>query len=157
MSTAFLPPVKIFVAGQNQVSAGATLDGGWVSGDVSSLGTSQTATVVFDLGAGWAQYQELNVHLFASGGTPSTFSGFTNFDASGSDTTAYDGTRRIPFLFNSGSNAQFFAAGPLAPASGDFVYRCRPVGRYAVFRVVNGDATNTAGAACRLTLAAYRG
>lgn len=146
-------PIFVLTAGVNQVVGGGMYPG-WIYGDVSGLATSTAVHVGFDLGPNWDQYPSVVVHVLASGGSPGTFSGFTNLAGTSNDVPGANYSRRIGFAPGAGTG-QWFAAGPISAANGDTSFALRPAGRYIDITVTNGDATNAAGVASKLTIVAY--
>lgn len=145
-------PVIVAETGLRSVVAGNGLPG-WVSGNPANLAASASVTCVFDLGADWDQYTELQVSVKCH--LPS--SGFTKVNVVGSDTPALSGSgvRRCRSSQDSAVGGTLYESVSSAVAA--LQYNVRPWGRYVSVLLTNGDAVNAAGALSAVAIAAYPG
>lgn len=144
-------PVVVAETGLRSVVAGNGLPG-WVSGSPANLAASASVTCLFDLGADWDQYTELQVSVKCS--APS--SGFTGVSVQGSDTTTLtSGVRRCRSSQDSAIGSTLYES--VSSSVGAIQFNVRPWGRYVFVSLTNGDAVNAAGALSAVAIAAYPG
>jgi hypothetical protein len=133
-------------SGQSGV-AGGTTQPGWVSGDIAALAAAGTATIVFDLGPNWDQYNVVQLALVPAG--PS--SGLSGVAAYSSANAAFDATvdPQLNYTWATAVGAASMAIN--APQSAMF----SPMDRYLIVRATNADGANAQGAGAFVALAAY--
>lgn len=127
---------------------------GWVNGSPVGIPPSGSLTgggCKFDLGPEWAEYHTLVIRLFLPAG------GSTNctIQPSGSDTPAYDATRRLNYVANSTSAAGINV--PVTSAVSSQSFRCYPNGRYVACLLANVDAVNPTVLGTKVTIQAFPG
>jgi len=133
-------------SGQNAV-AGGTTQPGWVSGDIASLAASGTATLVFDLGPNWDQYNVVQVAVVPAG--PS--SGLSGVAVYSSADAAFSAATDPQLNYTWGvSFGPAAGAAVTTPQSAMF----SPMDRYLIVRATNADAVNAQGAGAFVQLAA---
>lgn len=148
LNTTDTPLNAVFTSGSNAVTGGAD-SAGWVSGDIASLAASATVDVIFDLGPKWQHINWVMVSITPV--TPS--SGLSAVMMSGSDTAAFNATRRLQAV-NSLSFGVISAA--LTSANGSQMLPVKPFGRFFIIRATNADASNAQGATAHATIATYQ-
>lgn len=139
-------PILIFESGVGAVAAGS-YGGGWVSGNPASLAASSNVNVVFDLGARWDERPVL--HVVATNAGPGTPMAVT---LKSSDTTTASAARAL--RDNVGSALRPIADSVTAVQTTGS-YLVRPLGRYLIVNVANGDASNAFSAAAKVVVGAF--
>jgi hypothetical protein len=132
-------------SGQNAVAPGN--GPGWVSGDIASLALSATATLIFDLGPNWDQYNCVQVGVVPAG--PS--SGLTAVQAFSSDDAAFSAAADVQLNNVWGATYGAISAAITTPQTCSFA----PMGRYFIVRATNADAANAQGATAFVRITAY--
>lgn len=140
-------PTLVMEAGVNPVTPGGSVPG-WVSGDIASLAASGSVSVIFDLGPHWDRYGMAAVAVTPNG--PS--SGLNAVQVFGSDSTAYDFTKRLGHAFGTGWTATH---SNLTTANGPMQSNVRPSGRYLIIQAANADAVNAQGVQATVIVSAY--
>jgi hypothetical protein len=133
-------------SGQNAV-AGGTTQPGWVSGDIASLAAAGTATLIFDLGPNWDQYNVVQLGFVPAG--PS--SGLSGVAVYSSGDAAFNAAAdpQLNYTWATAVGAASMAIN--APQSAMF----SPMDRYLIVRATNADGVNAQGAGAFVALAAY--
>lgn len=140
------PSILKMRSGQSAV-AGGTTQPGWVNGDIASLAAAGTATIIFDLGPNWDQYNVVQVALVPAG--PS--SGLSGVAAYSSADPAFSAAADPQLNYTWGTSFGAAAAAMSAPQSAMF----SPMDRYLIVRATNADGANAQGAGAFVQLAAY--
>ena len=133
--------------GKNQVLAGGN-SAGWVSGNPANLPLSTNIQVLFDLGPEWAEYQRLQVNMYLGSGGSANI----QMQPGGSDTIAYDSSRRLPFAAASSDSIGAYITNTSTGSSKTFTLL--PFGRYIIFIYSNADATLATTADTKVTVQA---
>lgn len=130
------------------VSAVAAGNGpGWVSGDIASLAASGTATLIFDLGPNWDQYNVVQVGVVPAG--PS--SGLSGVAAYSSDDVTFSAAADVQLNNCWATSFGAISAAITTPQSCAF----NPMGRYFILRATNADGANAQGAGAFVQVCAY--
>jgi hypothetical protein len=140
------PSILRMRSGQNAV-AGGTTQPGWVSGDIAALAAAGTATVVFDLGPNWDQYNVVQVALVPAG--PS--SGLSGVSVHSSADASFNAATDPQLNYTWGTPFGAAAVAMSVPQSAMF----SPMDRYLIVRATNADGVNAQGAGAFVQLAAY--
>ena len=141
------PSILKMRSGQNAV-AGGTTQPGWVSGDIASLAAAGAATVIFDLGPNWDQYNVVQVALVPAG--PS--SGLSGVAAYSSADPAFNAAQDPQLNYTWGTSfGPAAGAAAAAPQSAMFT----PMDRYLIVRATNADGANAQGAGAFVQLSAH--
>lgn len=140
------PSILKMRSGQNAVAGGGTIPG-WVSGDIASLAAAGTATIVFDLGPNWDQYNCVQVGVVPAG--PS--SGLSGVSAYSSDDASFNAALDVQLNNVWGATFGAISAAVAAPQSTIFA----PMGRYFIVRATNADGANSQGAGAFVQICAY--
>ncbi|UOF78618.1 hypothetical protein [Bacteriophage sp.] len=140
------PSILKMRSGAAAVAGGGTIPG-WVSGDIASLAASATATIVFDLGPNWDQYNVVQVGVVPAG--PS--SGLSGVAAYSSDDAAFNAAQDIQLNNVWGATFGAISAAVAAPQTTSFA----PMGRYFIVRATNADGANAQGAGAFVAICAY--
>ena len=140
------PSILNMRSGQNQVAGGGTQPG-WISGDIANLAASGVATIIFDLGPNWDQYNVVQLGVVPAG--PS--SGLSGVSAFSSDDPNFNAALDVQL-----NNCWATAFGAVAAAI-NAAQSCAfsPMGRYFIVRATNADGANAQGAGAFVRLAAY--
>lgn len=140
------PSILNMRSGQNAIAPGGS-QFGWVSGDIASLALSATATLVFDLGPNWDQYNVVQVGVVPA--APS--SGLSAVQAYSSDDAVFNATTDV--LLNNvwGATYAGISAAVATPQTCSFA----PMGRYFIVRATNADGVNAQGATAFVRITAY--
>lgn len=140
------PSILNMRSGQNAIAPGGS-QFGWVSGDIASLALSATATLVFDLGPNWDQYNVVQVGVVPA--APS--SGLSAVKAYSSDDAVFSATTDV--LLNNvwGATYAGISAAITTPQTCSFA----PMGRYFIVQATNADAVNAQGATAFVRVTAY--
>jgi hypothetical protein len=133
-------------SGQNAV-AGGTTQPGWVSGDIAALAAAGTATIVFDLGPNWDQYNVVQLAVVPAG--PS--SGLSGVSAYSSPEASFSAAADPQLNHTWATSFGAAVAAINAPQSAMF----SPMDRYLIVRATNADGANAQGAGAFVALAAY--
>jgi hypothetical protein len=120
---------------------------GWVSGGIASLALSATATIVFDLGPNWDQYNVVQLGVVPAG--PS--SGLSGVAAYSSDDAVFNAAADVQLNTCWATSFGAVSAAVNAPQSCAF----NPMGRYFIVRATNADGVNAQGAGAFVQLCAY--
>lgn len=140
------PSILNMRSGQNAVAGGGSQPG-WISGDIASLALSATATLVFDLGPNWDQYNCVQVGVIPAG--PS--SGLSAVQAFSSDDAAFSAATDIQLNNVWGATYGAISAAITTPQTCSFA----PMGRYFIVRATNADGVNAQGATAFVRITAY--
>lgn len=141
------PSILRMRSGQNQIAGGGTQPG-WVSGDIAALAAAGTATVVFDLGPNWDQYNVVQVALVPAG------------PSSGLNAVAAYSSPDATFNAAVDPQLNYTWATAFGPAAGAAVATPQaamfsPMDRYLIVRATNADGVNAQGAGAFVQLAAH--
>ncbi len=139
-------PVQIAETDVNPVVAGGDKFG-WVSGNAAGLAPLGTVKVIFDLGPLWYRYPIAAICVNPDVAVPG---GLSSVSFTGSDTPVQNSSRRLKDAVSAGLTSMGSGLGQYAQSQ-CFV---RPVGRYLIIQITNGDTTN-AQATLKITLSAY--
>ena len=140
------PSILNMRSGQNAIAPGGT-QFGWVSGDIASLVALAVATIVFDLGPNWDQYNVVQVGVVPAG--PS--SGLTAVSVFSSDDATFNAATDVQLNNVWATTFGVVSVAIAAPQSSGF----SPMGRYLIVRATNVDAVNAQGAAAFVRVTAY--
>ncbi len=140
------PSILKMRSGQNAV-AGGTTQPGWVSGDIAALAAAGTATIIFDLGPNWDQYNVVQLAVVPAG--PS--SGLSGVAAYSSADPAFNAAADPQLNYTWSTSFGVAAAAINAPQAAMF----SPMDRYLIVRATNADGANAQGAGAFVQLAAY--
>jgi hypothetical protein len=149
MSSGLVMPIVVLKTGVAPGTAGGTVPA-WISGDPANLAAATTVDCIFDLGPNWSQLDEVQISLLPT--TPST--GFSNVDATFSDSTTRDPSRRPPSVGGSTGWATNFAASALS-ANGPVGLTMRPMGRFLHVNMTNADGAAALGATSSVTVSLH--
>lgn len=129
------------------VTAGGS-EFGWVSGSPANLAVNVQAIVIFDLGPLWFRYTVVALSI-----RPSTVAAdsLKNIFILGNDTPAASGGAALRDVCAT-SAIRFFASCGNSTEINPIV---RPMGRYVLIGITNGDPLNAQLANAKITLAAY--
>jgi hypothetical protein len=141
------PQPSILKMRSGVAAVGAGNGPGWVSGDLASLALSATATIVFDLGPNWDQYNVVQLAVVPAG--PS--SGLTAVKAFSSDDAVLSAATDVALNNCWATTFGVISAAVAAPQSCDF----SPMGRYFIVQATNADGVNAQGAGAFVQLCAY--
>jgi hypothetical protein len=127
--------------------AGGTTQPGWVSGDIAALAAAGTATIVFDLGPNWDQYNVVQLAVVPAG--PS--SGLSGVAVYSSDDTNFNAAvdPQLNYTWATAVGAASMAIA--APQSAMFT----PQSRYMIVRATNADGANAQGAGAFMQLSMH--
>ena len=140
------PSILKMRSGVAAVAGGGSIPG-WVSGDIAGLALSATATIVFDLGPNWDQYNVVQIGVVPAG--PS--SGLSAVKAFSSDDAVLNAASDVA-LNNCWATAfGVVSAAVNTPQSCAF----NPMGRYFIVQATNADGVNAQGAGAFVQLCAY--
>jgi hypothetical protein len=139
------PSILNMRSGQNAIAVGN--GPGWVSGDIASLALSATATVIFDLGPNWDQYNCVQVGVVPA--APS--SGLSAVQAFSSDDAVFSATSDVQLNNVWGATYGALSAAITTPQTCIFA----PMGRYFIVRATNADGVNAQGATAFIRITAY--
>lgn len=140
------PSILKMRSGQNAVAGGGTIPG-WISGDIASLAAAGTATIVFDLGPNWDQYNVVQLAVVPAG--PS--SGLSGVAAYSSNDASFSAAADPQLNYTWATSFGVASAAINAPQSAMF----SPMDRYLIVRATNADGVNPQGAGAFVQLAAY--
>src|SRR5574343_1610368 len=140
------PSILKMRTGVNAVAGGGTQPG-WISGDIAALAASATATMVFDRGPQWGQYNCVQVAVVPAG--PS--SGLNAVSAFSSDDATFAAASDVQL--NNVWGATFGAISAAVNAAQSTIFA--PMGRYFIVRATNADAVNAQGAGAFVQICAY--
>lgn len=122
----------------------------WISGNPANLAGNASVNCLFDLGPDWMDYTMLQVVIRSQG--PST--GLINITATSRDNpvAAVNGNRYLKEMYNTATSI-LYASVLTSNAAG--CINLRPMGRYLVINMTNGDATNAIGSQAGIAIAGY--
>lgn len=140
------PSILKMRSGVAAVAGGGTIPG-WISGDIASLAASATATLIYDLGPNWDQYNVVQVGVVPAG--PST--GLSGVSVFSSDDATFNAAQDVQLNSVWGATFANLVAAITSAQTACFA----PMGRYLIVRATNADAVNAQGAGAFVLVCAY--
>lgn len=149
MSSGLVMPIVVLKTGIAPGTANGPVPA-WISGDPANLAAATNVDCIFDLGPNWVQLDEVQISVLPA--APST--GLSNVDATFSDSTTRDPSRRPPSVGGSTGWATNFASSMLS-ANGTTGLTLRPMGRFLHVNMTNADGASAMGATTAVTVSLH--